>query len=247
MRLAAVNNRGIFITGTDTGVGKTLAAAAIARLLRNRGINVGVMKPVTSGCIDRDGKLISDDAELLAWSAGCDPNDPDISPYCFAAPVAPSVAAAMEGVKIDFNRIRDSYERLAARHDFMIVEGAGGLMVPLAGGLMVADLIGRLALPALVIARPGLGTVNHTVLTCYTASQLGIEVRGIIINNYPEHPDRAAESAPHLIDSLSGAPLLGIFPSVNGKDQRDMAAGLAKHLDREQTTRIMLREIGIGH
>ena len=247
MRQAAVNNRGIFVTGTDTGVGKTLAAAAIARLLLNRGINVGVMKPVTSGCGDRDGKRISEDAELLAWSAGCDPADPDISPYCLAAPVAPSVAAAMEGVKIDFARIRDSYERLAGRHDFMIVEGAGGLMVPLTGGLMVADLIGRLALPALVIARPGLGTVNHTVLTCYAARQLGIEVRGIIINNYPERPDRAAESAPHLIDSLSGAPLLGIFPGMDGTDQREMVANLAEHLDKEPTTRIMLREIGIGH
>ena len=90
MRQSAVNNRGIFVTGTDTGVGKTLAAAAIARLLLNRGINVGVMKPVTSGCGDRDGKRISEDAELLAWSAGCDPADPDISPYCLAAPVAPS-------------------------------------------------------------------------------------------------------------------------------------------------------------
>jgi dethiobiotin synthetase len=247
VRQAAVNSRGIFVTGTDTGVGKTLAAAAIARLLRNRGINVGVMKPVTSGCGDRDGKRFSEDAELLAWSAGCDPADPDIAPYCFAAPVAPSVAAAMEGIRIDFTLIRDSYERLAGRHDFMIVEGAGGLMVPLTGGLMVADLIGRLALPALVIARPGLGTVNHTVLTCYAARQLGIEVRGIIINNYPEHPDRAAESAPHLIDSLSGAPLLGILHGMDGTDQQGIVANLAKHLDREPTTRIMLREIGIGH
>jgi dethiobiotin synthetase len=150
----------------------------------------------------------------------------------------------MEGIRIDFNLIRDSYERLAGRHDFMIVEGAGGLMVPLTGGLMVADLIGRLALPALVIARPGLGTVNHTVLTCYAAKQLGIEVRGIIINNYPEHPDRAAESAPHLIDSLSGAPLLGIFPHVEVEDQQMIVERLAEKLAAEPTTKILLREIG---
>ncbi len=237
--------KGIFITGTDTGVGKTLAAAAIARLLRNRGVDVGVMKPVTSGCIERDGNRISEDAELLAWGAGCDPADPDIAPYLLKEPMAPSVAAAMEGNRIDFGRLRDAYEQLAARHEFMIVEGAGGLMVPLAGGLMVADLIGRLALPAMVIARPALGTVNHTVLTCFAAKQLGIEVKGVIINGYPERPDRATESAPHLIDSLSGAPLLGIFPHVAGNEPRQIVERVAEHLAAEPATRVMLREIGI--
>ncbi len=245
MRPVAVSNRGIFITGTDTGVGKTFAAAAIARLLRNRGINVGVMKPVTSGCTEMNGKRMSEDAELLAWGAGVDPVDPDIAPYCLAAPIAPSVAAAMEGIRLDFGRIGDAFDRLAARHEFMIVEGAGGLMAPLAGGLMVADLIVRLALPALVIARPDLGTVNHTILTCYAAKQLGIEIKGVIINNYPEIPDRAAESAPHLIDSLSGAPLLGIFPHVPGDDQQGVVERLAATLAAEPATRIMLREIGI--
>ena len=238
--------KGIFITGTDTGIGKTVAAAAIARLLRNRGIKVGIMKPVTSGCAGTKGRCLSEDAELLAWGAGCDPADPDIAPYCLAAPLAPSVAAAMEGVRIDFGHIRDAFDRLAARHEFMIVEGAGGLMVPLAGGLMVADLIGRIAQPALVIARPDLGTVNHTVLTCYAAKHLGIEIRGVIINNYPEAPDRAAESAPHLIDSLSGAPLLGIFPHVEGEDPQLVVERLAEKIAAEPATRILLREIGIG-
>ena len=238
--------KGIFITGTDTGVGKTVAAAAIARLLRDRGVDVGVMKPVTSGCIEVNGARFSEDAELLAWGAGCDPVDPDIAPYLLKEPMAPSVAAAMDGSRIDFGRIHDAFNRLAGRHEFMIVEGAGGLMVPLAGGLMVADLIGRLSLPALVIARPGLGTVNHTVLTCFAAKQLGIDTRGVIINNYPETPDRAAESAPHLIDSLCGAPLLGIFPHVSGDDQRGIAESLAATLAAEPATRIMLREIGIG-
>jgi dethiobiotin synthetase len=242
--ISPVTIKGIFITGTDTGVGKTEAAAAIARLLRNRGINVGVMKPVTSGCSVIHGKRTSEDAELLACGAGIGPVDPDVAPYCLAAPVAPSVAAAMEGVRIDFGRIGDALERLAAQHEFMIVEGAGGLMAPLAGGLMVADLIVRLALPVLVIARPNLGTVNHTVLTCYAAKQLGIEIRGVMINNYPETPDRAAESAPHLIDSLSGAPLLGIFPHLDGDDPKGRVERLAERLAAEPATRIMLREIG---
>ncbi|MCM2359367.1 MAG: dethiobiotin synthase [Geobacteraceae bacterium] len=235
---------GIFITGTDTGVGKTIAAAAIARLLKERGVNVGVMKPVTSGCIEVDGRLVSEDAELLLWGAGCDRTE-DVAPYLLRAAIAPSVAASMEGMRIDFGRLREAFDRLAARHDFMIVEGAGGLMVPLAGGLLVADLAARLGLPLVVVARPALGTVNHTVLTCFAAKQLGLPVQGVIINNYPESPDRAEESAPHLIDSLAGAPLLGVFPHVPGDDLREVVARLATRLAAEPATRIMLREIGI--
>jgi dethiobiotin synthetase len=236
--------KGIFITGTDTGVGKTVAAATIARLLRDRGVKVGVMKPVTSGCIERNGRLVSEDAELLAWEAGVDPADPDIAPYLLRAPLAPCVAAAMEGTRIDFALLEQAFDRLAARHDFMIVEGAGGLMAPLAGGLLVADLIGRLKLPLLVVARPALGTVNHAVLTCFAAKQLGLTVQGVLINDYPEFPDRAAESAPHLIDSLSGAPLLGVFPHCNGADPREVVAQLTARLAADPATRIMLREIG---
>ena len=236
---------GIFITGTDTGVGKTIVAAAIARLLKERGMKVGVMKPVTSGCSESAGKLVSEDAELLAWSAGRDPVDSDTAPYLLRAPIAPAVAASMEGVRIDFRRIREAYDRLAGCHDFMIVEGAGGLMVPLAGGLLVADLVAALNLPILVVARPGLGTVNHTVLTCFAAKNLGVTVQGVIINNYPEKPDRAEESAPHLIDSLAGAPLLGVFPHCPGHDPQTVVEQLATRLAADPATRIMLREIGV--
>ncbi|AJE03271.1 dethiobiotin synthase [Geobacter pickeringii] len=237
-------NRSIFITGTDTGVGKTVVSAALARLLRNRGINVGVMKPVTSGCIERDGGLVSEDAELLAWAAGV-PLDEDCAPYCLRTPIAPSVAAAREGVKIDFPRIRESYERLLQRHDFVIVEGAGGLMVPLTGGMLVADLVTALKLPLLVVARPNLGTINHTVLTCFTAKQLDIDLRGVIVNSYPDTPDMAEEYAPHLIDSLSGAPLLGVFPLIPGDSAREQVEQLAARLATEPTTKILLREIGL--
>jgi dethiobiotin synthetase len=241
--------QGIFITGTDTGVGKTIVSAAIARLLKMRGINVGVMKPVTSGCIESGGRLISEDAELLVWGASgdsSDPDDPDIAPYLLKTPIAPCVAASMEGIRIDFGRIKDAFDRLAARHEFVIVEGAGGLMVPLAGGLLMADLVARLDLPVLVVARPNLGTVNHSVLTCYAAKQLGLTVKGIIINNYPEHPDRAEESAPHLIDSLSGAPLLGVYPRCGGSTPREIVENLVSRLAVDPATGIMLREIGIN-
>jgi len=234
---------GIFITGTDTGVGKTIVSAALAFVLRERGVRVGVMKPVTSGCIERDGVLVSEDAELLAAGAGITVTD-EVAPYLLREPVAPAVAAEKEGVRIEFSRILAAYHRLADSYDFVIVEGAGGLMVPLAGGLLVADLAKLLALPLLVVARPSLGTVNHTLLTCFAARQLELPVRGVVVNNFPENPGLAESTAPHMIDSLSGAPLLGRFPHIDADSPLESARGLAHWLAAQPSTRILLREIG---
>lgn len=234
--------KSIFITGTDTGVGKSIASAAIALLLRRKGCSVGVMKPVTSGCEERDGRLFSPDAELLCFAAGTE-LDPDCAPYLLKAPLAPSIAASLEGVRIDFQVIRDAYLRLAARFDYLIVEGAGGLMVPLAGGLLMSDLALYLGLPIAVVARPGLGTVNHTLLTAFSARNLGLSVKGVIINRFPALPDQAEESAPHLIASLSGSPLLGVFPAVPGGDDRRVVEGVVDRLESDPATDIMLREM----
>lgn len=237
-------SRGIFITGTDTGVGKTIVAAALARLLRVRGLSVGVMKPVTSGCREEAGGLVSDDALLLCQAAGVECSG-DVAPYLLREPVAPAEAAGQEGVVIDFARIRESFDRLAVAHDYVIVEGAGGLMVPLAGGLLVADLVRLLELPLLVVARPGLGTINHTVLTCFAAGQMGLKVAGVIINNYPQSPGLAERSAPHHIGSLCGAPLLGIWPHRDDIDEPELVEGLADWLDGLSETDIVLRELGL--
>lgn len=234
--------RSIFITGTDTGVGKTIASATIAMLLRRMGHSVGVMKPVTSGCIERDGALVSEDAELLAFGAGT-PVSSDSAPYLLRAPLAPSVSAGQDGVRISFDVIKEAYQRLAEQHDFVIVEGAGGLMVPLAGGLLVADLALHLGLPIAVVARPNLGTINHTLLTTFTARTLGLKVKGVIVNRYPDAPDQAESYAPHMIDSLSGAQLLGLFPDIAGDDERDVVTKLADRLLQMPATGIMLREM----
>ncbi|MBI1921075.1 MAG: dethiobiotin synthase [Geobacter sp.] len=239
------NINGIFITGTDTGVGKTIVAATLARHLKNLGVNVGVMKPVTSGCREVDGRLVSDDADLLKWGAGIDDDDNAFAPYLLRAPLAPSVAAAKEGVRIEFARITEACKKLAERFDFLIIEGAGGLMVPLNGGLLIADLAKELGLPLLVVARPDMGTVNHTCLTTFCARQMGLEVKGIVINNWPDQPGEAELSAPHMISSLSGAPVLGIFPHIDSGDPKEQVTELALHLSQEPATRILLREIGL--
>lgn len=237
-------NRGIFVTGTDTGVGKTLVSSVLARLLSMNGVNVGVMKPVTSGCRAENGRLVSDDALLLCQAAGITYSE-DVAPYRFSEALAPAEAAKAEGVRIDFSHIKELYERLAASSEFIIVEGAGGLMVPLSGGLLVADLALELGLPLLVVARPGLGTINHTILTCYAALQMGLQVAGVIINGMPANPGRAEQSAPHQIGSLCGAPMLGIWPKRDEADEMEMVDELALWLDGQPETDIVLRELGV--
>lgn len=237
--------QGIFITGTDTGVGKTVVAATLALLLRMQGVNVGVMKPVTSGCREENGSLVSDDALLLCQAAGIQCSG-DVAPYLLREPLAPAAAARIDGVSIEFGHIRDCFDRLAAAHDFVIVEGAGGLMVPLAGGLLVADLARTLDLPLLVVARPNLGTINHTVLTCFAAQQMGLSVAGVIINNYPASPDPAEQGAAHQIGSLCGAPVLGVWPHYADEDQVEIVDHLAGWLSGQQETAFVLRELGCG-
>lgn len=237
--------KAIFITGTNTGVGKSIVSAVLARLMKNRGVNVGIMKPVTSGGVVVDGTLISEDAELLKWSAGSTDDPAVYAPYIFKAPLAPSVAAAQEGGRVDFEVIAERFNQLVAAHDFVIVEGAGGLMVPLAGGLMVADLVRHLNIPLLVVARPNLGTINHTVLTTFAARQLDIAVTGIIVNDYPDSPGPAEEYAPHLLGSLSGCPVLGVFPHSAEEDPKAAVDAVVERVTSDPMTRIMLREIGV--
>jgi len=233
---------GLFVTATDTGVGKTIVTAALARILRLRGVNVGVMKPVTSGCPERNGELVSEDAELLAWAAGIECDD-DVAPYRLREPLAPVEAAKRDGVKIDFSRIAESYQRLSARHDFVLVEGAGGLMVPLNGGLLIADLANHLKLPLLVVARPDLGTINHSVLTCFAAGQLGLEVTGVIVNRFPVNPGLAEKGAPHQIGSLCGAPILGIWNDISGTAEQ-VVEQLAEQFNADPKSDIILRILG---
>lgn len=235
---------GIFITGTDTGVGKTIVAAVLARVLKLRGVDVGVMKPVTSGCEERGAQLVSDDAELLAWAAGVECTE-DVAPYLLREPIAPVEAARIDGVRIDTEKIADSFNYLCSRHRFVIVEGAGGLMVPLNGGVLIADLALHLNLPLLVVARPDLGTINHSLLTCFCAGQMGLEVRGVIVNRFPKNPGLAEKGAPHQIGSLCGSPILGIWDDVEGTPEEKVEK-LAERFNSDPKSDIILRIIGTG-
>src|SRR5579864_6878468 len=163
--------KGLFITGTDTGVGKTRVTAILAVALRQRGLRVGVMKPVESGCLVENGQLLAQDSHFLRQISGCTAPPEIITPYMFREPLAPAIAAQHAGQEIDLDHIAYCYEMLAAEHDIVLVEGAGGLLVPLTRQQNFLDLAARLNLPILVIARNVLGTINHTALTVIVASQ----------------------------------------------------------------------------
>jgi adenosylmethionine---8-amino-7-oxononanoate aminotransferase len=208
--------RGILVTGTDTGVGKTLVAAALARALRRRGIDAGVMKPAATG-VPPD-----DDADLLRAAAGSDDPPALVSPLRFREPLAPAVAADREGRTPDPAAIRAAFEVLAARHDVVVVEGVGGLLVPVAWGYTVADMARDLGLPLLVVARAGLGTLNHAALTVEAARARGLPVLGVVLNRTEAAaPGPAEETNPAALERLCGVRVLGTFPRIPGGRERD--------------------------
>ena len=169
---------GLFVSATDTGVGKTLVACELIRRLRGRGIDACGMKPVETG-VGADGPL--DALALLAAAGGGDPLE-DVCPQRFALPAAPAVAAAAEGRRFDLDAVLSAFARLAARHDCVIAEGAGGLLVPLAAGLETSAIPKRLDLPVLVVARARLGTLNHTLLTLEALRARSLRIAGVVVS-----------------------------------------------------------------
>ncbi|NOY12870.1 MAG: dethiobiotin synthase [Deltaproteobacteria bacterium] len=218
---AAETPQGLFITGTDTGVGKTLVAAALAKLLSERHINVGVMKPAESG-VD-DPRQLGADAKLLKWAADSPLPDAQICPYRLRAPLAPAVAAAKEKIRIDYSNLVQQAQQIISDHEFTLIEGAGGLMTPLAGGLLMADFARAIGLPLLVVCRPDLGTVNHTLLTLFSARNMDLPTAGYLINNMPVRKTAAEETAAHTLASLTSEELVGILGAVEGDDRRKVA------------------------
>lgn len=207
--------KGVFVTGTDTDVGKTVIAAGLTAALRSRGVQAGYFKPVQSGCPEENGELIATDAQLAQRLAGLAEPQALVTPVRLRLPLAPAVAAAEAGIRIDLEDLARAYRELASRYDFLVVEGAGGLYVPLVDNrFLVLDLARWLGLPVLVVARAGLGTINHTVMTVKTVEQAGLPVVGIIINQYPERPNLAARTNPGVIEAVSGRPVLARVPVI---------------------------------
>jgi dethiobiotin synthetase len=206
--------KGIFITGTDTGVGKTFFACGLAALLKKSGYKVGVMKPAETGCGQDDGKLVPQDAVALQEASGCTAPLVKICPYQFREPLAPSVAADREGTRIDIDRLMNIYNEINAAYDITIVEGAGGLLVPLLPSYTYADFAKVLKLPLIIVAANKLGMINHLLLTLEHASCKGLSVLGYVLNQVESQPSLAAETNREALVSLTGVPCMGEVPYI---------------------------------
>jgi dethiobiotin synthetase len=202
-----MKKKGIFIAGTDTSVGKTHVAGGLAAALRAQGKDVGVFKPFESGV----GSGHADYQYLKEISGSRDP-DEWICPYRFEEALAPMVAAERAGIAIDWCVVTDCFESIAVKHDFVIVEGAGGLLVPLAEGKTNLDLIRECEFPVLLVARLGLGTINHTLLSLEALATRKIECIGIVLNQTTETAGVAEETNPSVLEKLANVPVLGTVP-----------------------------------
>ena len=199
---------GAFVTGTGTEVGKTVVAATIARTLAAEGKRVAVFKPVVTGL----DKGVETDHELLRRASGSGQNDEQIAPYRYGPPASPHLAAALAGEEIDPGRLRQAAAAAASGADSIVCEGVGGLLVPLSPSYLVRDLAADLGYPLVVVASPGLGTINHTLLTLESARAAGLEVAAVILTPWPAEPTEIERSNQETIAALGDTQVLTLHP-----------------------------------
>jgi len=242
--------RGFFITGTDTGVGKTIITAALIRAISLLGIRVCGMKPIETGCRKsgvrvhppeaeefkvKDRGLIPADGMFLKKMAGMNESIDLVTPICLENPLAPLPASEIENIPVDIGKIKSAYADLSKKYEVIMVEGIGGLLVPLKRDCFVLDLARDFGLPVIVVSRPGLGTINHTMLTVNYAIKEGLTVAGIIINfSQPSDGSRAEETNSAVLRQISTVPILGIFPYLEEIESNSIEKAAVKSLDIEK-------------
>lgn len=209
-----MSEKGIFITGTDTDVGKTISTLALGLVLQKRGINVGVMKPVQCG---------GHDAQFLKEKLKLKDDLRDINPYFAKEPLSPHIALRRQGTKISISQIKKCFNRLKACHDVVLVEGAGGLFVPIQGDYLMADLARDLGLDVVIVSRLSLGTINHTLLTIAQARSSGLKVRGVIFNQGNKKGAGIPEKTnPKAIETLGHVQVLGSIPYLKSFEAKNI-------------------------
>jgi dethiobiotin synthetase len=223
-------SRAVYVTGTDTGAGKSFAAATLLAALNANGVRAAGMKPVASGCEWTPSGLRNADAELLiAHSAGA-PAYADVNPYAFADPIAPHLAAADAGIVIDRARIATAFAALSANARFLVVEGVGGWMTPLGSQLMQADLVRTLRLPVILVVGLRLGCLNHALLSARAIRADGAELIGWIASSVDAQMARREDNLATLRERLD-APCLGVLPHAAAPDPAALAAHLGAACD----------------
>lgn len=205
--------KGIFVTGTDTDVGKTLIAGGIARVLRDGEKRVGVFKPVGSGCSHQYEGLVNADSEFLRSCSHCDFSLSEINPVGYVAAAAPAVCEEFERRAVDYGLIEACYRKISGMSDVMVVEGVGGVRVPVSRGVDVLDLAREFDLPVVVVSRPGLGTINHTLLTLDAIRGAGLKVAGVVVSGYDVESAGLAEESLHgVLEEWGGVEVLATVP-----------------------------------
>jgi dethiobiotin synthetase len=206
--------RGVFVAGTDTGVGKTILAAAVCAALSARGEKVAAFKPVVTGLEENPPEGWARDHELLASVASAGQSPEDVSPHRFGPPVSPHYAAELAGEQIEPTELLAKARNAADNADALVCEGVGGLLVPLTVGYLIRDLAIDLGIPAVIAARPGLGTINHTLLTLEAARTAGLDVRGVVMTPWPgDEADPMADSNRTTVE-LIGNVRVTVLPHV---------------------------------
>ncbi len=201
----------LFITGTDTEVGKTVVTAILGLAYQQHGIDVGYFKPVQSGAKG----FIPPDAMFCQEILSLKSSPQELCAYIFEPPVSPHLAARWANTEIDPMYIKTCYKNLKKKYKVLLVEGAGGLLVPLTKGFFMRDLVKLLDLPLVIVARPSLGTINHTLLTIECARNSGIEILGVIINRAPLEPDPVVEDNIKSIAIMGKTRILAVIPEVS--------------------------------
>jgi dethiobiotin synthetase len=208
--------QGLFITGTDTGVGKTVVTAAILAYLRHQGRRTGVMKPIETGVDSKCSSPANSDALFLMEAGDIEDDLSEVCPIRLKPAASPFQAALIENRILQPGAILSAYRALSEKYDWMLLEGIGGVRVPITRDTGVMELMHDLGLPVVVVARYQLGTLNHTLMTLDTLKQNGIPVRGVVFNQTgPEIPDAIEQDQPRLVEELSGTKVLGELPYID--------------------------------
>jgi dethiobiotin synthetase len=249
--------RGFFITGTDTGVGKTVITAALIQAIRILGLKVCGMKPIETGCLKsesrvrssefgvhppeaealrfKDRVLIPSDGMFLKKTAGMDDSIDSVTPIRLENPLAPLPASEIEDIPVDIEKIKKTYAELSKKYEVVVVEGIGGLLVPIKRDYFVLNLARDFGLPIIIVSRPGLGTINHTMLTVNYAIKEGLTVAGIIINySQPPEDTPSEKTNPKVIKQISPVPIIGVFPHLDNMELTSIEKAAVKSLDIER-------------
>lgn len=209
----------LFVTGTDTDIGKTIVVAGLAAYLHNANIDVGVMKPFAAGTAQKKG-FKSKDVQIISEAAGISDSEEMVNPQFFPLPASPYTACKNLKIKPKISTVLSNFKRLQRLHDTVLVEGIGGIMTPILKDYFVADLIKEMKIPAIIVAGSKIGTINHTVMTCKMCKTAGIHIRGIILNCFRGgYPVRQLEQ--DLLD-LTGYKILGSIPHLKSADDAYM-------------------------